>query len=116
MSSKYLNPEDLKCIEDLKSKAEILLKDQKAFDEEFEKVFKTFDKNKDNTIGESEYSQFFNLLLNADGKINITRIMTYFERADKDKNGSIDKQEFKKEVKKRLDQFVENKKFQAKKK
>ena len=114
MSSKYLNPEDLKCIEDLKNKAETLLKDEKAFDVEYEKIFKTFDKNGDKTIGESEYSQFFNLLLNADGKININRIMTYFERADKDNNGSIDKQEFKKEVKKRLNQFVENQKYKKK--
>ena len=115
MSSKYLNPDDLKCIEELKSKAEILLKNGEAFDAEFEKLFKTFDKNRDGTIGESEYSQFFNLLLNPDGKINITRVMTYFERADKDNNGSIDKKEFKSEVRKRLIQFVENKKFHGKK-
>ena len=116
MSLKYLNQDDLKCIEEVKSKAETLLKDEKAFDEEYEKIFKTFDKNRDGTIGESEYSQFFNLLLNPDGKININRIMTYFERADKDKNGTIDKQEFKKEVKRRLDQFVENNKYKSNKK
>ena len=115
MSSKWVNPDDSKCIEEIKSKAEILLKNPEAFDKEFEKLFKTFDKNRDGTIGESEYSQFFNLLLNPDGKISITKVMTYFERADKDNNGSIDKKEIKSEVRRRLDQFVQNKKYYDKK-
>jgi len=114
MSSKYLNPEDLKIVEEMKNKAEMLLKDQKAFDEEYEKIFKNFDKNKDGNIGESEYSQFFNLLLNPDGKINIMKVMDCFQRADKDNSGDIDKKEFKKEVRKRLDQFVQNKNFKKK--
>ena len=107
MSSKYLNPEDLKVIEEAKSKAETLLKNPKAFDEEYEKIFKTFDKNRDGTIGEGEYTQFFNLMLGTNNKINLSRILMNFDRADKDKNGSIDKNEFKKEVLKRLNEFVQ---------
>ena len=40
-------------------------------------------------------------------KVNLSRMMLNFDRADKDKDGSIDKAEFKKEVKKRLKEFIE---------
>ena len=39
-------------------------------------------------------------------KVQAQLIYTYFERADKDNSGEIDKDEFKKEFKKRLREFV----------
>ena len=41
-------------------------------------------------------------------KINLSRMMLNFDRADKDKSGSIDKEEFKKELRKRLKEFVDS--------
>ena len=38
-------------------------------------------------------------------KIQPTLIYTYFERADSDQSGQIEKEEFKKEIKKRLREF-----------
>ena len=106
MSSKRLD-EELMVIKEAQEKASTLLKDGKAFNETFEKIFKTFDANKDGTIGASEYAEFFQLMLGGK-KLNLSRMMLNFDRADKDKDGSIDKDEFKKEVKKRLKEFVDN--------
>ena len=106
MSSKKLD-EELTVIKEAQDKASSLLKDEKAFNETFEKVFKTFDANKDGTIGAGEYAEFFRLMLGGK-KLNLQRMMMNFDRADKDKDGSIDKDEFKKELKKRLKEFVDN--------
>ena len=108
MSSKNLD-EELRVLGEAKEKAQILLKDEKAFNETFEKIFKTFDANKDGSIGAGEYAEFFQLMLGGK-KINLSRMMLNFDRADSDKDGSIDKKEFKKEVKKRLKEFVDNQK------
>ena len=94
-------------IQQTKERASNLLNDSKAFDTPFEKLFSTFDKNKDGSIGAAEYIEFFRLML---GNNNINRIMLNFDRSDSNKDGSIDKAEFKKEVKKRLREFVNNKK------
>lgn len=106
MSSKNLN-EEMRVINEAKEKAKILLKDKKAYDDTFEKIFKTFDANRDGSIGAGEYAEFFQLMLGGK-KMNLSRMMLNFDRADKDKNGSIDKEEFKKEVFKRLKEFVDN--------
>lgn len=95
-------------IEEAKRKATTLLSDSKAFDAEFEKIFQTFDANKDGEIGAGEYVNFFNLMLG--GKLNIARAMLNFDRADKNKDETIEKEEFKKEVRKRLKEFVNNQK------
>ena len=55
MSSSH-SGEDLKIIKEAQDKAKILLKDDKAFNETFEKVFKAFDHNKDGNIGAGEYA------------------------------------------------------------
>ena len=106
MSSKNLN-EEMRVINEAKEKAKILLKDKKAYDDTFEKIFKTFDANRDGSIGAGEYAEFFQLMLGGK-KMDLSRMMLNFDRADKDKNGSIDKEEFKKEVFKRLKEFVDN--------
>lgn len=106
MSSKNLD-EELRIIKEAQEKASTLLKDGKAFDETFDKIFKTFDANKDGTIGAGEYAEFFQLMVGGK-KVNLSRMMMNFDRADKDKDGSIDKEEFKKELKKRLKEFVDN--------
>ena len=108
MSSKNLD-EELRVLGEAKDKAATLLKDEKAFNETFEKILKTFDANKDGTIGAGEYAEFFQLMLGGK-KLNLSRMMLNFDRADSDKDGSIDKKEFKKEVKKRLKEFVDNQK------
>ena len=106
MTSKKLD-EELQVIKEAQEKASVLLKDKKAFDETFDKIFQTFDANKDGSIGAGEYAQFFQLMVGGK-KLNFSRILLNFDRADKDKDGNIDKEEFKKEVLKRLKEFVEN--------
>ena len=100
--------EELKVIKEAQENASKLLKDENAFNDTFEKIFKAFDKNKDGTIGAAEYSEFFQLMVGGK-KLNLSRMMLNFDRADKDKDGSIDKKEFKSEVKKKLNEFIQNK-------
>lgn len=105
------SPDQVKIIKEAQENADKLLKDKKAFDQKFEEIFQKFDKNKDGTIGLSEYVQFLNIMLSSAGKgtANLSVAMLNFDRADKDKNGDIDKNEFKKEVLKRLTEFVRRK-------
>ena len=83
------------------------MKDEKVFNETFEKVFNTFDQNKDKTIGDSEYAEFFQLMIGS-RKVNLQGMIKGFFSADKDKDGRIDKEEFKKELKNKLKEFVES--------
>ena len=106
MSSKNLD-EELQVIKEAQEKATLLIKDKKAFDETFDKIFSAFDANKDGSIGAGEYAEFFQLMVGGK-KLNFSRILLNFDRADKDKDGSIDKEEFRKEVLKRLKEFDEN--------
>ena len=103
--------EQVKVIKEAQAEAEKLLKDSKAFDAKYEEIFTKFDKNKDGMIGLSEYVQFLNIMLASAGKAkaDLSVAMLNFDRADKDKNGDIDKKEFKKEVYKRLQEFVRRK-------
>ena len=66
-----------------------------------------YDKNRDGTIGFDEYQQFITEMLISMGrtKVQSKLIFTYFERADNDNSGIIEKEEFKKEFKKRLREF-----------
>ena len=104
-------PDQIKVIQQAQKEAEKLLEDNNAFDKKFEEIFQKFDKNKDETIDLSEYVQFLNIMLSEAGKstASISVTMLSFDRADKDKNGSIDKYEFKKEIKKKLKDFVRRK-------
>lgn len=111
MTSIYTE-EQTKVIKEAQANAEELLKDKKKFDEKFDEIFKKFDRNKDKTIGLSEYVQFLNTMLSTPGKpknVDLSVAMLNFDRADKDKNGDIDEHEFKKEVYKRLNEFVRRK-------
>ena len=105
------SPDQVKIIKQAQSEAEKLLEDNKAFDTKFEQIFEKFDKNKDGSIGLSEYVQFLNIMLSQAGKgtASLSVAMLNFDRADKDKNGNIDKFEFKKEVKKKLTESVRRK-------
>ena len=106
MASQNLN-EELKAIKEAQENASKLLKDENAFNDTFEKIFKTFDKNKDGTIGADEYAAFFQLMVGGK-KLNLTRMMLSFDCADKDYNGRIDKKEFKSEVKEKLKEFIQS--------
>ena len=70
--------------------------------------FPKFDRNRDGTIGMAEYVEFINAMFTASGKqqMNLPNAMLNFDRADKDGDGSISKAEFKKELKKRLNEFI----------
>ena len=56
----------------------------------------------------AEYVEFINAMFTASGKqkMNLPNTMLNFDRADKDGDGSISKAEFKKELKKRLNEFI----------
>ena len=105
------SPDQVKVIKEAQGEAEKLLKDTKAFDKKFDEIFEKFDKNKDGSIGLSEYVQFLNIMLASAGKAkaDLSVAMLNFDRADKNKDGDIDKKEFKKEVQKRLQEFVRRK-------
>lgn len=94
--------------EEVKSAAKELLKDPKKFDEVFEQVFKKFDKNFDKKIDEAEYFNFINMMLKDFGKpqLNFNAVMRQFNFADKNKDGSLSKDEFKKQLQKVITQYT----------
>ena len=104
-------PDQIKVIKEAQQEADKLLNDKKAFEAKFDEIFKKFDKNKDGNIGLAEYLQFFNTMLSSAGKktADLPVAMLNFERADKNNDGEISKEEFKKEVQKRLQEFVRRK-------
>ena len=105
--SKSLTDEQKRHILDIQKDAKELLRDPKRFNEKFETLFSKYDKNRDGTIEFNEYQEFMKEFLISMGrtKIQPTLIYTYFERADSDQSGQIEKEEFKKEIKKRLREF-----------
>ena len=100
--------EQIKLVKEMQENAKSLLKDTNAFDKTFEEIFPKFDRNRDGTIGMAEYVEFINAMFTASGKqpMNLPNAMLNFDRADKDGDGSISKAEFKKELKKRLNEFT----------
>ena len=105
--SKNLTEEQRRNILDIQKDAKALLGDPKKFNEKFETLFAKYDKNRDGTIEFNEYQEFMREMLIGMGrtKVQPTLIYSYFERADSDKSGQIEKEEFRKEVKKRLREF-----------
>ena len=105
--SKNLSAEDRKNVNIAQADVKKLLQDPKAFNAKFEELFKKFDKNKDGTIEFAEYQAFITEMLISMGrtKVQSNLIFSYFEKADNDSSGQIEKEEFKKEFKKRLREF-----------
>lgn len=91
-----------------KNDAMELLNDQDKFDEKFEEVFVKYDKNKDGKINYVEYGDFMNDFFEAMGKKKPSHNVdvTFFSRADKDRDGTIDKEEFKTDFKKRMNRLA----------
>ena len=85
-----------------------LLNDQEKFDEKFEEVFTKYDANKDGKINLAEYRVFIDDMLVAMGrkKANYKMEQTFFSKADKDKDGAVDKEEFKNDFKRRLNRLA----------
>ena len=108
--SKKLTEEQKKAIEEDKKHCQELLKNQAAFDKAFEETFNNYDKNKDGIIDFVEYNEFLQNFLARMGRkcYNIANTTMQWERADKDKNGEITKEEFKKEFTKRMNEFANN--------
>ena len=103
-----MTTEQQRVIKEAQDQAEKLLKDNKAFDRIFEEIFKKFDTNGDGSIGAGEYVEFLKIMLTTAGQKNysLPNAMLRFDHADKDGDGNIDKEEFKREVLKRLRDFV----------
>ena len=93
-----------------KDEAKRLLNDPKAFDEAYDKCFAKYDTNKDGNIDLAEYLPFLQDMLTQMGRkqYNFKTSAYNFEKADKDSNGQISKEEFKKEFRKRLRDFSNN--------
>ena len=104
-----LSDQEKKDIREAQAEAKKIFNDKKLFDEEFERILKIYDKNKDNCIDLDEYIPFLQDMIASMGRqrYSIPNIIMNFERSDKDKNGQIDKEEFKKEFKKRVKEFIE---------
>ena len=106
--SKKVSEEERKNLLQAQADAKKLLQDPAALDKKFEELYSKYDKNHDGNIAFNEYQNFITDMLISMGrtKVQVQLIYTYFERADKDNSGEIDKDEFKKEFKKRLREFV----------
>jgi Ca2+-binding EF-hand superfamily protein len=91
-----------------KEEVKSILADKAKFDKTFEETFKKYDKNMDKSIDLKEYASFIKDMLESMGRKNFSlpTTMANFERADKNSDGSISKDEFKKEFEKRLKQFA----------
>ena len=105
--SKNLSAEDRQQLLNAQADAKKLLQDPAAFDKRFEELYSKYDKNRDGTIEFAEYQNFISDMLISMGrtKVQSKLLLNYFERADGDNSGRIDKEEFRKEFKKRLREF-----------
>ena len=105
--SKDLSKEEKQQILAAQADAKKLLQDPDALDKRFEELYRKYDKNNDGSIEFKEYQNFITDMLISMGrtKVQTQLLLTYFQRADKDDSGQIDKEEFKKEFKKRLREF-----------
>ena len=106
MSNKYTE-EEIKHLKAAQADAKNLLQDPVSFNKRFEELFSKYDKNKDGLIGFEEYRAFISEMLISMGrtKIQSSLLLNYFQKADNDSSGQIEKEEFRKEFKKRLREF-----------
>jgi Ca2+-binding EF-hand superfamily protein len=93
-----------------KEEAKRLLNEKKAFDKAYDEFVAKYDTNKDGNIDLAEYLPFLQDMLSQMGRkqFNFKTSAYNFEKADKDSNGQISKEEFKKEFHKRLRDFANN--------
>ena len=91
--------------EEFKSAARTLLADEKKFNNVFEMAFRKLDKNHDKIIDNFEYFNFINQMLTDFGlkQLDFAGVNAEFKKADKNKDGKINKEEFKDELKKKLE-------------
>ena len=103
-----LTEEQKKQLQEDKEHAKKVLKDKALFDKAFEEAFNTYDKNHDGRIDFVEYNEFLQSFLAKMGRkcYNIANVTMHWDRADRDKNGEIDRDEFKKEFMKRMNEFA----------
>ena len=103
-----LTEEQKKEMKEEQEHAKTMLNNEKEFNRVFEETFNEYDKNKDGVIDFIEYNEFLKQFLIKMGRkpYNIANTTMQWERADKDKNGEINKEEFKKEFTKRIKEFA----------
>ena len=94
--------------EEVREAAKKLLADEKKFDQVFERTFKRCDKNFDKKIDDFEYFNFLNQMVKDFGlkPLDFGQVKEEFKKADENKDGSISKDEFKVELKKKLEFYV----------
>ena len=94
--------------EEVKEAAKKLLADDKKFDQIFERTFKKCDKNFDKKIDDFEYFNFLNQMVQDFGLKPLTfdEVTKEFQKADTNKDGKINKEEFKGELKKKLEFYA----------
>ena len=105
--SKDYTKEEREHLKAAQADAKKLLQDPVSFNNRFEELFNKYDKNRDGLIGFEEYQAFITDMLISMGrtKVQSKLLLNYFERADNDASGIIEKEEFRKEFKKRLREF-----------
>ena len=103
-----LSEQRKKEIEEDKAHCKQLLKNEAEFNKVFEETFNHYDKNKDGIIDFVEYNEFLQNFLQRMGRkcYNIANTTKQWERVDKDKNGEITKDEFKREFIYRMIKFA----------
>ena len=91
--------------EEVKEAAKKLLADEKKFDQIFERTFKKCDKNFDKKIDDFEYFNFINQMIQdfVLKPLDFWEVTKEFQKADENKDGSISKEEFKTELRKKLE-------------
>ena len=96
--------------EEVKEAAKKLLADDKKFDQVFEKIFKKCDKNFDKKIDDFEYFNFLNQMVQDFGlkPLDFGEVTKEFQKADVSKDGSISKDEFKTELRKKLEFYAKD--------
>ncbi len=94
--------------EEVREAAKKLLADEKKFDQVFERTFKKCDKNFDKKIDDFEYFNFLNQMVKDFGlkPLDFGQVKEEFKKADENKDGSISKDEFKVELKKKLELYA----------
>ena len=94
--------------EEVREAAKKLLADEKKFDQVFERTFKKCDKNFDKKIDDFEYFNFLNQMVKDFGlkPLDFGQVKEEFKKADENKDGSISKDEFKIELKKKLEFYA----------